>query len=71
MKFIGIIFIAMGILALVYQGFSYNKTEHDAQLGPIEIQATETKTIPIPPLVGGSIVVAGVVLVAAGYGRRL
>ena len=71
MKCIGIVLTALGIFALVYQGVSYNKTEQYAQFGPVEIQATETKTIPIPPLVGGGIVLAGAILLAAGYRKKL
>ena len=66
MKLIGIILIAVGILALAYQGFSYNQTEKDAQLGPIQIQHTETHTVPVPPLVGGGIVLLGGILLAMG-----
>jgi len=66
MKLAGIILIAIGVLALVYQGFSYTKTEKDAQLGPIQIQHDETHTVPIPPIVGGVCLVAGVVALVAG-----
>ncbi len=71
MKLAGIILIALGILALAYQGFSYNQTEKDAQLGPIQIQHTETHTIPLPPLVGGGFVLVGVVLLIAGTRSKL
>jgi len=70
MKLLAIILVVVGILALVYQQFSYTKTEKDAQLGPIEIQHDETHTIPISPLVGVGCIVAGVVILATGGGRR-
>ena len=66
MKLAGIILIAIGILALVYQGFTYTQTKQDAKLGPIEIQHQETHDVPIPPVVGGICIVAGVVALAAG-----
>jgi uncharacterized membrane protein YidH (DUF202 family) len=70
MKLAGIILIIIGVLALVYQGFSYTKTEKDAQLGPIQIQHDETHTIPVPPIVGGVCIAAGVLaLVAGGRGK--
>ncbi len=69
MKLAGIILIIIGVLALVYQGFTYTKTEQDAKLGPIEIQHQETHTIPIPPVVGAVCIVGGVLALAAG-GRR-
>jgi UDP-N-acetylmuramyl pentapeptide phosphotransferase/UDP-N-acetylglucosamine-1-phosphate transferase len=66
MKLAGIILIVIGILALVYQGFSYTQTKQDAKLGPIEINHQETHSVPIPPIVGGVCIVAGVVALAVG-----
>jgi hypothetical protein len=71
MKLAGIILIVIGILALVYQGFSYTQTKQDAQLGPIEIQHQETHNVPIPPIVGGVCIVAGVVALVAGGRSKL
>ena len=64
MKLAGIVLIIIGVLALVYQSFSYTKTEKDAQLGPIEIQHQETETVPLPPIVGGVCIVGGVLALA-------
>ncbi len=66
MKLAGIILVAIGILALVYQGFTYTQTKQDAKLGPIEINHQETHSVPIPPIVGGVCIVAGVAALAAG-----
>jgi UDP-N-acetylmuramyl pentapeptide phosphotransferase/UDP-N-acetylglucosamine-1-phosphate transferase len=65
-KMLGIILIVVGALALVYQGFSYTQTKKDAQLGPLEIQHQETHDVPIPPVVGGVCIVAGVLALALG-----
>ncbi len=48
MKLAGIVLIVLGVLAIVYQGFTYTQTKKDAQLGPIEIQHQETHSVPIP-----------------------
>ena len=70
MKLAGIVLIIIGVLALVYQGFSYTQTEKDAQLGPIEIQHQETHTVPLPPIVGGVCIAGGVLaLVLSGRGK--
>jgi hypothetical protein len=59
----GIILILLGILALAYQGFTYTKREKVVDIGPIEAHADREKHVPIPPLVGGAVLVAGVVMV--------
>jgi len=65
MKLAGIILIVLGLLALVYQGFSYTQTKQDAKIGPIEIQHQETHDVPIPPIVGAVCIVAGVAALVA------
>jgi len=69
MKLAAIILIIVGVLALVYQQFSYTQTEKDAQFGSIEIQHKETHTVPISPLIGAGCIVAGVVILVTGGGR--
>jgi len=71
MKLAGIVLIIIGVLALVYQGFSYTKTEKDAQLGPIEIQHQETHNVPLPPIVGGVCIVGGVLALAFSGGSKI
>ena len=61
----GIIFIVLGLAALAYQGFSYTTREKVLDLGPIEATKEETKSVPLPPIVGWLAVVAGVVMVIA------
>ncbi len=66
MKIAGIVLIALGILALVYQGFSYTQTKQDAKIGPLEIQHQETHDVPVPPIVGAVCIVAGAAALFAG-----
>ncbi len=65
MKITGIIFIILGTLALVYQGIRYTTREKLIDIGPINVTTTERKTIPLPPIVGGVAIVAGIVLILA------
>ena len=69
MKIVGIVLIVIGILALVYQGFSYTQTKQDAKIGSLEIQHQETHDVPIPPVVGGLCILAGVVALVAGRSK--
>jgi hypothetical protein len=63
---VGIILIAIGIIALAYGGFSYTKREKVIDAGPLQVSADREKTIPLPPILGGLCLVGGVVLVLAG-----
>lgn len=63
---IGIILIAIGIIALAYGGFSYTTREKVIDAGPLQVSADRHKTIPLPPLLGGICLVGGIILVLAG-----
>ena len=69
MRIVGIILIVVGVLALIFQGITYTRTRQVVDIGPIEARAEEEETIPIPPIVGGILLVAGVALVVVG-GRK-
>jgi hypothetical protein len=63
---VGIILIAIGIIALAYGGFSYTTREKVIDAGPLQVSADRQKTIPLPPILGGLCLVGGIVLVLAG-----
>ncbi len=63
---IAIILIATGIVAFGYQGISYTTREKVVDLGPLEMTAEKTRTLPLPPIVGGIALVGGIVLLAMG-----
>jgi hypothetical protein len=63
---IAIILIALGIAAFAYQGITYTTREKVVDIGPIQISADKTKTIPLPPIVGGIALVGGIVLLVVG-----
>jgi hypothetical protein len=63
---IGIMLIIVGLIALAYQGISYTTHKKVLDIGPIQATKTEHKTIPLPPILGGVAVVAGVILLASG-----
>jgi hypothetical protein len=60
---IGIVLIALGLIALVYQGITYTTREKVVDLGPLKITAQKEKTIPLPPILGGLALAGGIVLV--------
>jgi drug/metabolite transporter (DMT)-like permease len=63
MKLAGIVLIVLGALALAYQGIRYTSREKLIDIGPLKVTATEKKTIPLPPIVGGVAIVAGIALI--------
>ena len=63
---LGIILIVLGVLALVYQGFTYTTREKVVDLGPLKITADKEKSIPLPPILGALALAGGVVLVFVG-----
>lgn len=54
--------IVLGILMLVWTGFSYTKKEKVVDAGPIQISADREKSVNWPPYIGGIILIAGVVI---------
>ena len=66
---VGVVLIIIGIISLVYGGFTYTKREKVLDLGPIQATAEKKETVPFPPILGGICLVGGIVLVLAG-GRK-
>jgi uncharacterized membrane protein len=67
---VGIVLIVLGVIALAYQGISYTTTEKIVDIGPLKVEAKKEKTIPLPPVLGGVAVAAGVVLLIVGARSR-
>ena len=70
MKLAGIILIVLGALALAYQGIRYTTREKVIDFGPLQVTASERKSIPLPPIVGGVAIVAGIALVLADRKKK-
>lgn len=63
---VGILLIALGIVGLAYGGITYTRREKVIDIGPIEATAEKHERIPLPPIVGGLSLAAGVILLVAG-----
>lgn len=68
-RILGIVLIVVGVLALVYQGFSFIMPEKVFEAGPLTIFADRERTVWIPPVVGVVALASGVVAFALG-GRK-
>jgi len=65
---IGVALVALGLIALAYQGITYTSRETIVDLGPIKATADRQRTIPLPPVLGG-LALAGGVAVLIGSAR--
>ncbi len=59
---IGIILMVLGIVLLVWTGFTYTKKEKIIDAGPIQVSADREKTVNWPPYAGGIVLIIGAVL---------
>ena len=60
---LGLILIVLGVVGLAYGGITWTKKDKVFDAGPIEITADKHESLPVPPIAGGLMLVAGVVLV--------
>jgi hypothetical protein len=68
-KLIGVALIALGVIALVYQGITYTRKEKILDVGPFKAEVERERTIPLPPVLGVVALVGGVALLLVA-GRR-
>jgi uncharacterized membrane protein len=63
---VGIVLIVLGVVSLVYQGFSVTTQKKFVDVGSIHATKDEKHRIPLPPVLGGCLLVGGVVLLVSG-----
>jgi hypothetical protein len=66
MKILAILLIVFGAISLAYGGITYTRREKVLDIGPIEATAERQRTIPLPPILGGIALAAGIGLLVAG-----
>ena len=66
MKALGAILIVLGLVGLVWGGFTYTAREKVVDIGPIHASRDKTNNIPLPPIVGALALVGGIALLAVG-----
>ncbi len=70
MKALGIILIIAGILMMVFRSVSFTEKKKVVDLGPVEINKNEKKTIGWPMYAGGAAIAAGALILIAGTKRK-
>jgi len=63
---LAVILIAIGVIALAYQGITYTTHKRVLDLGPIEATKEEHHTVPLPPVLGVLALIGGVVVLISG-----
>lgn len=64
--FIAIVLIVLGIVAFAYQGITYTTTENVVNIGPLQVSAQKTKTLPLSPILGAIALIGGIGLLVIG-----
>jgi hypothetical protein len=65
MKPLGLILIVLGIVALMYQGFTYTTHKKVLDVGPIQATKEEKHSVPLPPVLGAIALIGGVVILVS------
>ena len=64
-RILAVVLIIAGVLGLAYGSFTYTKTTHETQVGPIELSVKDKRTVNVPVWGGvGAIVLGGILLLA-------
>ena len=65
----GVVLVILGIIGLVYEGFTVTHQKKVLDIGPIQATKKEQETIPIPPIAAWAAIGGGAVLIFAGLRR--
>jgi hypothetical protein len=63
---VGILLIIVGIAGFALGGFSFTHEKKDVDVGPLQIEHQQKKTVPIPPVLSAIALLGGVGLVIVG-----
>ena len=65
MRILGIALICIGLLTLALPYITFTKQEKVIDIGPLEAVAEKKERIPISPVIGGVVFIAGAAIVIA------
>ena len=64
MKVLGAVLIVVGLVALIWGGFTYTTQEKVIDVGPIHATREKSHSVPLPPIAGGLAIVGGIAVLA-------
>jgi len=62
----GILLILLGIIGIFDGNFIFMHKTTERGLGPLRLEHQETRSVPLPPVFSGLVLLGGIALVAAG-----
>ena len=62
---IAVALIVLGLVGLLYGGFTYTREKKLVDIGPVEVTRQEHERLPISPIVGGLVLISGVWLLVS------
>ena len=68
-KILAVVLIIAGVLAMVYQGFTYRSNDRVVDLGPVHVNAERSHSVPVPPVIGAIALIGGIALLFTGRNR--
>ena len=63
---VGAVLCVVGLIALIYQGFSYTAREKIIDIGPIVASAEKTRNVAVSPIIGAVALIGGIALMVNG-----
>jgi uncharacterized membrane protein YdcZ (DUF606 family) len=63
---IGIVLVVIGIIMMIYTGFSFVTKEKVVDIGPVEINKEEKHPVKWSPIIGAVLLIGGIALIATG-----
>ena len=59
----GVVLILLGLIGILYGGFTFTTKEKVVDIGPIEATRDKEHTVPLPPIAGAVAMAGGIVLI--------
>lgn len=70
MRIVGLVLVIAGVVALLWGGIFWTRDKTVVDAGPVQVKTRQHEGIAMPPIIGGVLVVAGV-LMLVGVRRRV
>jgi uncharacterized membrane protein YidH (DUF202 family) len=63
---IAVLLIVLGLLGVLYGGFTYTREKKVVDIGSVQITRQEHERVPVSPIIGIVVLVSGVFLLVSG-----